>query len=140
MPELYIKFTRFLINSMKNLDILSRAYKDDRTPDEIDIKLPSWVPPFHRMGTTSLIDDNRYDAAGHMGSYHERKSKCSFLTGRLNKLTSEVKGDRVETSELPVEAIFLGKITQKSHYVAPADSMGKCIHTSALIHRVSNEK
>lgn len=53
VADLYTKFTRFLIKSMKNLDILSRAHRDDANDEMIEgVRLPSWVPPFHLTGTT----------------------------------------------------------------------------------------
>jgi hypothetical protein len=70
--ELYCKFTHFMISKMGNLDILSRAHGDQDTDLELD--LPSWVPPFHTAGSTSLIDEllvTQYDAAKHLGKRSE---------------------------------------------------------------------
>jgi hypothetical protein len=78
--ELYCKFTRFMINSMANLDILSRAHRTSNDQDDQDTdketSLPSWVPPFHTAGSSSLIDEllfTKYDAAKHMGTRCEGK-------------------------------------------------------------------
>jgi hypothetical protein len=70
-PELYCRFTHFMINAMGNLDILSRAHRnEDRQESDLDLGLPTWVPPFHTPGSTSLIDEllfTQYDAAKHLG-------------------------------------------------------------------------
>ena len=67
--ELYRKFTRFMIDSMSNLDILSRV--DGRHSfEENDFNLPSWVPHFSDAGISSLVDDllfTRFDAAKYLG-------------------------------------------------------------------------
>ncbi|KAH6974984.1 heterokaryon incompatibility protein-domain-containing protein [Ilyonectria sp. MPI-CAGE-AT-0026] len=71
VTELYLKFTRFMVESMSNLDILSRAHRDvlpNNTTKQLE--LPSWVPPFHEAGTTALLDDLlfiQYNAAIHLG-------------------------------------------------------------------------
>ena len=70
--ELYCRFTHFMISKMGNLDILSRAHGEQDTNLELD--LPSWVPPFHTAGSTSLIDEllvTQYDAAKHLGKRSE---------------------------------------------------------------------
>ncbi|CZR66870.1 uncharacterized protein PAC_16771 [Phialocephala subalpina] len=75
--ELYCKFTHFMISSMANLDILSRAHRNDDGQDrDIDLSLPSWVPPFHTAGSTSLIDEllfTQYDAAKHLDRPYQGK-------------------------------------------------------------------
>lgn len=79
--ELYCRFTHFMIREMGNLDILSRTHRNDEVEDEdtdLGIQLPSWVPPFHRAGSTSLIDESlvtKYDAAKYLGRRGERTSK-----------------------------------------------------------------
>lgn len=97
--DLYIGFTRFLIASMKNLDILSRV---DVTASQTRIcrtKVPSWVPPFNAEGVTSLIDDvlfRQYDAASFLGTYIPAQgnllrstSLCYALTlYQVSRLTS----------------------------------------------------
>jgi hypothetical protein len=79
VSDLYLKFTRFMIDSMDNLDVLSRAHRDILHHDPMkEPNLPSWVPPFHEVGTTSLLDDllfTRYDAAIHLGPHRQIKSK-----------------------------------------------------------------
>jgi hypothetical protein len=81
--ELYCRFTHFMISSMGNLDILSRTHRNDEYKDEdtdLGIQLPSWVPPFHRAGSTSLIDEllvTKYDAAKYLGRRGERTSKSA---------------------------------------------------------------
>ncbi|KAJ6032508.1 hypothetical protein N7540_003240 [Penicillium herquei] len=81
MAKLYLEFTRFMIESMGSLDILSRL-QSDHGPMELaeEPKLPSWVPPFQNAGTSSLIDDllfTKYDAAGFLGPY------TGFEQGRI---------------------------------------------------------
>ncbi|KAE8360898.1 hypothetical protein BDV27DRAFT_161219 [Aspergillus caelatus] len=75
ITELYSKFTRFMLHSMGNLDILSRTHRDVIPTDTTEeLKLPSWVPQFHQAGMTSLIDDlffTQYNAAEHLGPYSE---------------------------------------------------------------------
>jgi hypothetical protein len=72
-----------MISSMGNLDILSRTHRNDEDEDEdtdLGIQLPSWVPPFHRAGSTSLIDEllvTKYDAAKYLGRRGERTSKSA---------------------------------------------------------------
>lgn len=77
--ELYPKFTQFMIDSMANLDVLSRAHRDVLRNDTTEeLNLPSWVPPFQQAGTTSLIDDllfTQYNAAIHLGPYRKAESK-----------------------------------------------------------------
>jgi len=67
--ELYRKFTTFMIDSMSNLDILSRI--DGRhCVEENKFNLPSWVPHFNDAGTSSLIDDllfTKFDVAKYLG-------------------------------------------------------------------------
>lgn len=80
--ELYPKFTQFIIGSMSNLDILSRAHRDVECDDATEmLNLPSWVPPFQAAGTTSLIDDllfTNFNAASHLGAYKVKgKQVCS---------------------------------------------------------------
>lgn len=58
-----------------------------------------------------------------------------FSLAVSNKLTSKLKGDWVETSELPVQAIFLGMVTERSGYDAPADTISE--YFSYLIIRHS---
>ncbi|KAL8367102.1 hypothetical protein RB595_000422 [Gaeumannomyces hyphopodioides] len=103
--ELYPRFTLFMIDSMANLDILSRAHRDVECDDATKmLSLPSWVPPFHVTGTTSLIDDllfTQYNAASHLSVY--KFEDCP--TGAL---------------ELPVRTIFFGRIVQISEHTAPA--------------------
>jgi len=86
VPELYLKFTRFMIDSMANLDVLSRAHRDVlRKNAAKEPNLPSWVPPFHEVGTTSLIDDllfTKYNAAIHLGPYRQIESKY-MVPGQL---------------------------------------------------------
>jgi len=126
VTELYPKFTRFMIESMANLDILSRACRDTLPRDATDeLNLPSWVPPFEKAGTTSLIDDllfTRYNAAIYLGPYCKVESK-RFLGDFWNSLTSKSIGCRAEASELPVQAIFFGRIVQISKYAEPADTI-----------------
>jgi hypothetical protein len=81
VTELYLKFTRFMTNSMANLDILSRVDRailpNNMMPSHV-LDLPSWVPSFNEAGTTSLIDDilfTKYNAAGYLGPYQEVESK-----------------------------------------------------------------
>jgi hypothetical protein len=58
VKELYLKFTCFIIESMANLDILSRAHRDTPLNNATkELNLPSWVPPLEKAGTTSLIDE-----------------------------------------------------------------------------------
>ncbi|KLU92871.1 hypothetical protein MAPG_11833 [Magnaporthiopsis poae ATCC 64411] len=105
--ELYPMFTQFIIDSMANLDILSRAHRDVECDDATEmLSLPSWVPPFQAAGTTSLIDDllfTKFNAASYLGAY--RVNDCR--TGAL---------------ELPVRATFFGRVAQISTHAAPADS------------------
>jgi hypothetical protein len=83
--ELYCRFTHFMISEMGNLDILSRTHRNDEDEDEnedtdLGIQLPFWVPPFHRAGSTSLIDEllvTKYDAAKYLGRRGERTSKSA---------------------------------------------------------------
>ena len=79
VPELYLKFTRFMIDSMANLDVLSRAHRDVLRNDATEeLNLPSWVSPFQEAGTTSLIDDllfTQYNAAIHLGPHRKTESK-----------------------------------------------------------------
>ncbi|KAH7459133.1 hypothetical protein FOMA001_g20262 [Fusarium oxysporum f. sp. matthiolae] len=107
VTELYLKFTRFMIDSMANLDILSRAHRDFPLNDATEeLDLPSWVPRFHEAGRTSLIDDilfSQYNAAAHLGPY-------------------EAIEPSAEISELSVRAIFFARIVQISNYSAPANS------------------
>ncbi|KAI0905867.1 hypothetical protein F4823DRAFT_566350 [Ustulina deusta] len=76
--DLYTRFARFLTNSMKNLDILSRAHRQDsQTEPHQRIDLPSWVPPFQDPGSSSLIDEllfTRFGAAIHLGQYSTPRS------------------------------------------------------------------
>jgi hypothetical protein len=68
---------------MGNLDILSRAHRNDEDEDEdtdLEIQVPSWVPPFHTPGSSSLIDEllvSKYDAAKHLGRRSESTSKLA---------------------------------------------------------------
>ncbi|ROV88037.1 hypothetical protein VPNG_10355 [Cytospora leucostoma] len=105
--ELYRKFTHFMIDSMANLDILSRAHRDVPHDDATkELNLPSWVPPFQKPGTTSLIDDllfTQYNAADHLGPY----CRVEIPTKAL---------------ELPARAVFFGRIVQISAHTAPADN------------------
>ncbi|KAK7418335.1 hypothetical protein QQZ08_011278 [Neonectria magnoliae] len=78
VPELYRKFTRFMIESMSNLDILSRAHRHVVRGNRTEkLNLPSWVPPFQEAGTTSLIDDilfTKFNASIHLGPYRKVES------------------------------------------------------------------
>ena len=73
VTELYLRFTRFMIRSMANLDILSRANWDFmRNGESKQVQLPFWVLPFQDVGTTSLVDDllfTQYHTAKHLGAY-----------------------------------------------------------------------
>ncbi|KAH6665433.1 heterokaryon incompatibility protein-domain-containing protein [Halenospora varia] len=105
--ELYCRFTHFMISSMANLDILSRAHRNDDGQDrDLELSLPSWVPPFHTAGSTSLIDDllfTQYDAAKHLGR------RC--------------QGPSTDFLKLHVRAIFFGEINQISKYIAMGDTI-----------------
>ncbi|KAJ4285977.1 hypothetical protein N0V90_013543 [Kalmusia sp. IMI 367209] len=109
VSELYLKFTRFLIDSMSNLDILSRAHRENLHEDPTKaLNLPSWVPPFHEVGTTSLVDDlffSQYKTATYLGPY------C------------QIEGSLANASELRVRAVFFGRIVQISNHAAPADTL-----------------
>ncbi|KAH7406328.1 heterokaryon incompatibility protein-domain-containing protein [Phaeosphaeria sp. MPI-PUGE-AT-0046c] len=108
VSDLYLKFTRFMIDSMVSLDILSRAHRDTLYSGSTrEPKLPSWVPPFHEVGTTSLLDDllfTQYNAAAYLGPYHQ------------------IPRSLVDPFELPVRAVFFGRIIQISNHAAPADT------------------
>ena len=70
--ELYCRSTKFMINSMNNLDILSRTDRQNDAPDRLSFKLPSWVSSFHTPGVSSFIDGilwNKFDAAKHLGNH-----------------------------------------------------------------------
>jgi hypothetical protein len=84
--ELYGKFTRFMIDSMNNLDILSRDGRYDGVEKDDDLSLPSWIPPFHVAGISSFIDDilfTRFDAAKHLGARrrHEGRREVPYNAG-----------------------------------------------------------
>jgi hypothetical protein len=68
-----------MIDSMANLDVLSRAHRDVLRNDATEeLNLPSWVSPFQEAGTTSLIDDllfTQYNAAIHLGPHRKTESK-----------------------------------------------------------------
>ena len=71
VEDLYCKFTKFMIDSMNNLDILSRAGGQNDNVDNSCLKLPSWVPSFHCPGFSSFIDNtyfNKYNAAVYLGT------------------------------------------------------------------------
>jgi hypothetical protein len=83
---LYRKFTRFMIDSMSNLDILSRVDRYNGVKYENELNLPSWVPYFNVAGTSSLIDDllfTKFDAAKYLGPRrnNEGKAKRSLNLG-----------------------------------------------------------
>jgi hypothetical protein len=48
--ELYRKFTRFMIDCMGNLDILSRVDLENVVEQDMELKRPSWVPPSILLG------------------------------------------------------------------------------------------
>lgn len=83
VAELYPKFTLFMIESMESLDILSRSQSDNGHIGSVqEPKLPSWVPPFQKAGTSSLIDDllfTRYEAARYLGPYKRFECKISSV-------------------------------------------------------------
>ena len=124
VTDLYLRFTRFMIKSTANLDILSRAHRDVPRDDAIEeLNLPSWVPPFHNAGTTSLIDNllyTRYNAASFSGLYRVVESEQSLFSFRQG-LTRKSIG-RAEAPELPAQAVFFGTIDQISTHSAPADT------------------
>ncbi|KAF7594831.1 hypothetical protein BBP40_008161 [Aspergillus hancockii] len=73
-----------------------------------ELKLPFWVPQFHQAGMTSLIDDllfTQYNAAEHLGPYRK------FEHGPSKVL------------ELPVRAVFFGRIVQISSHAAPCHTI-----------------
>ena len=81
VTELYLRFTRFMIRSMANLDILSRTNWDFmRNGESKQVQLPSWELPFQDVETTSLVDDllfTQYHAANHLGAYCETEGSKS---------------------------------------------------------------
>jgi len=52
IEELYKKFTRFMIDSMGNLDILSRVGLGNAVEQNKGFKQSSWVPSFDSIGTS----------------------------------------------------------------------------------------
>ncbi|KAL4781289.1 heterokaryon incompatibility protein-domain-containing protein [Aspergillus varians] len=107
--ELHTKFTRFIVDGMSSLDILSRVQGDDsQNSTARELGLPSWVPQYQQAGTTSLIDDllfTQYNAAKHLGPY------C------------RAENDQGDTAELRVRAIVLGPVVQISSHDAPCDTI-----------------
>jgi hypothetical protein len=84
--ELYRKFTRFMIDSMSNLDILSRTDGYNIVEQDNKLNLPSWVPSFNSAGKSSLIDDllfTKFDAAKYLGPRRNNvgKTKRSLSLG-----------------------------------------------------------
>ena len=86
--ELYRKFTTFMIDSMSNLDILSRV-NGRHCIEENKFNLPSWVPHFNDAGISSLIDDllfTKFDVAKYLGlrSNNGGKTEQSLNLTRLS--------------------------------------------------------
>jgi hypothetical protein len=85
---------------MGNLDILSRTHRNDEDEDEdtdLGIQLPSWVPPFHRAGSTSLIDEllvTKYDAAKYIT--YELLSHIIERSNNIISLFKELENIRID--------------------------------------------
>lgn len=79
VAKLFLKFKLFMIESMESLDILSRLQSDNGQIESVQgPKLPSWVPSFQKVGTSSLIDDlllTQYEAARYLGPYKRFERK-----------------------------------------------------------------
>jgi hypothetical protein len=125
IKELYCRFTHFMINSMASLDILPRAHRNDEGQDtDLELSLPSWVPPFHIAGSNSLIDEllfTQYDAARHLD--RRREGKLSDCRLEPSMESYPLTGVSKEFLELPVQAIFFGEIYKVSRYAAAGDTI-----------------
>jgi hypothetical protein len=91
--ELYRKFTRFMVDCMGNLDILSRVDLENVVEQDMELKRPSWVPPFDTIGTSSLIDDllfTDFAATKHLGQRQSsNEGKTDYLINlKIPVLTS----------------------------------------------------
>jgi hypothetical protein len=91
--ELYRKFARFMVDCMGNLDILSRVDLENVIEQDMELKRPSWVPPFDTIGTSSLINDllfTDFAAAKHLGQRQSsNEGKTDYLINlKIPVLTS----------------------------------------------------
>ena len=123
--ELYRKFTTFMIDSMGNLDILSRV--DGRHwIEETKLNLPSWVPHFNDAGISSLVDEllfTKFDVAKFLGLRSNNGGKTEQSLN-LRDYCSQLAGSLSDSPELRVDAVFCSRILMISKYWAQTDSIG----------------